>query len=91
MEEEELATMAGLQAENHDLRAEITKLKKELAYQLKQNRIMWEDNSELSRKCKEHYDNCQKVLRFELKKPESEKRKPYIQTNDGRVVELDVE
>ena len=92
MSEEEL-----LRKEIAQLHAEIVELKQQVANHEKFNKILYADNCELARKCKEHmenakqhYDNVQKLLRFELKQPEeTKKRRPYIKTNDGRVIELD--
>lgn len=87
--------IAFLKAEVAELTKQLAAVTKERDEHKKMNRVMWEDNVELSRKCKEHaenaklhFDNAQKLMRFELKQPE-QKRKPFIKTHDGRIVELE--
>lgn len=48
------------------LRKQLQRAKHELAK-------LYEDNRELARKCKEHYDNCQNLLRYELRVAEGER------------------
>lgn len=60
------ADMANAVRENTELAMHLQNAKKLISK-------LTEDNKELSRKCKEHYDNCQKLLRYELKVTEGER------------------
>ena len=45
----------------------MVKLNKQLA---KKIRLLEEDNAELRRKCKEHFENAQNMMRYEFKLPD---------------------
>lgn len=48
------------------LRSENEELAKQLALSQKLNQRLWDDNRELAAKCKEHFNNCQLLMRHQL-------------------------
>ncbi len=57
-----------------DAKRQNAELVKVLARAKTLERQLYEDNRTLAAKCKEHYDNCQRLMRYELHISEGEQR-----------------
>lgn len=64
------------QSKRTELIRYILSLESELSRERDFNQKLYQDNITLSRKCKEHFDNVQKLLRTEFRQPEG-KRPTY--------------